>query len=169
MLIVRNELPGDALAVREVLVDAFGRAAEADLVDALRARAAVTLALVAVEDERIVGHVLFTPVTVGDGEARAPAVALGPLGVLAARQRRGVGATLVRAGLAHCRARGHGAVFVLGHPSYYPRFGFVPARPLGITCPWPAPDEAFMVAELRPGALAGLHGTVRYAPEFDGV
>jgi putative acetyltransferase len=93
-------------------------------------------------------------------------MALAPMSVLPARQRRGIGSALVRAGLQACRAAGHDVVIVVGHPAYYPRFGFVRARPLGLTSDPPFPDEAFMIAELTPGALGSRHGVVVYGEEF---
>ena len=159
-------------AVRAVNEQAFGRAAEADLVDLLRARGKATLSLVAAEADRVVGHILFSPVTIAAGDSVAPAVAalgLGPMAVLPEHQGRGVGGALVRAGLAASRDAGYGCVVVLGHPTYYPRFGFVPASRLGVAWEHPAPDEAFMLLELREGALGGRGGIVRYQPEFGAV
>jgi putative acetyltransferase len=166
---VRPERPEDGAAIRRVNEEAFGRPAEADLVDALRARGKATRSLVAVRGERVVGHILFSPVTIEAGDEVAAALGLGPMAVLPAHQRAGVGSLLVRAGLEACRRAGHGCVVVLGHPAYYPRFGFVSASRHGLAWEHPAPDEAFMVLELRPGALAGRGGIVRYEPEFGGV
>jgi putative acetyltransferase len=112
---------------------------------------------------------LFTPVRVGEGAEAFDAIALGPLAVRPGRQRQGIGSALIRAGLDTCRAADHELCFVLGHPEYYPRFGFAPAPSLGFTAQWDVPPEAFMVAELRPGALAGRSGRVAYDPAFDGV
>ena len=170
---VRPERPGDVAAIRTVNELAFGGPTEAEIVDALRARGRATLSLVAVEGERVVGHILFSPVTVESagesaGEARA-AVGLGPMAVLPAHQRRGLGSLLVRTGLQACRDAGHGCVVVLGHPEYYPRFGFEPASRRGVAWAHPVPDEAFMILELRPGALGGRGGIVRYQPEFGGA
>jgi putative acetyltransferase len=166
---VRRERPDDVAAIRRVHEEAFGRPAEADLVDALRARGKATLSLVAVRGERVVGHVLFSAVTIEAGDEVTAALGLGPMAVLPAHQRAGVGSLLVRAGLEACRRAGHGCVVVLGHPEYYPRFGFVPAGRHGLAWEHPAPDEVFMVLEFRPGALTGAGGIVRYEPEFGGV
>jgi putative acetyltransferase len=166
---VRRERPDDVTAIRRAHEEAFGRLAEADLVDALRARGKATLSLVAVRGERVVGHVLFSAVTIEAGDEVTAALGLGPMAVLPAHQRAGVGSLLVRAGLEACRRAGHGSVVVLGHPEYYPRFGFVPAARHGLAWEHPAPDEVFMVLELRPGALTGAGGIVRYEPEFGGV
>jgi putative acetyltransferase len=143
-------------------------------VDALRARGQAMLSLVAVEAPEVVGHILFSPVTIepvgepaGESSAgRVTALGLGPMAVLPTRQRQGIGSLLVRTGLEACRAAGHGCVVVLGHPEYYPRFGFAPASRYGVRWEHPAPDEAFMLLELRAGALGGRGGIVRYQPEF---
>jgi putative acetyltransferase len=165
---VRFETPDDAAGVRTVVELAFGRPEEADLVDALRKNSPFTLSLVAIDDARVVGHILFSPVTVVSADSSFEAIGLAPMAVLPERQNEGIGAALVRAGLDECRQRGETIVFVLGHPDYYPRFGFRPTRPFGIGCEYDVPEEVFMVAELEPGALAGRTGTVRYRPEFGG-
>ena len=169
MLTVRAEAPEDRGAVRRVNELAFGGAGEADLVDALRANEPEHVSLVAEEDGRVVGHILFSPVEVESGAGAWGALGLGPMAVLPERQGRGVGSALVREGLEECLRRGREVIFVLGHADYYPRFGFRPAGPLGLTCEFPAPEENFMVAELRAGALAGRGGLVRYRPEFRDV
>jgi putative acetyltransferase len=163
---VRPEQAEDALAVQQVVAAAFGRPLEAELVEALRASGRVTLALVAVLGGEVVGHVAFSPVWVEAPEGAWEAVALGPLAVAPEHQRQGIGSALVRRGLEACRALGHGVVFLLGHPTYYPRFGFQPTARFGITCEFPAPDEAFMLIELVPGALHDRRGVMHYAPEF---
>ncbi len=165
---VRREEPRDRGAVRRVNLLAFGQATEADLVDAVRGRPGV-LSLVAADGEEVAGHILFAPVRIeGVGRERV-AVGLGPMAVVPDRQRQGIGSQLVRAGLAECGARGDAVVVVVGHPRYYPRFGFVAAGSRGLRCPWPVPDDVFMALELRPGALEGISGVVRYLPEFEGV
>ncbi|MGH8544150.1 MAG: GNAT family N-acetyltransferase [Gammaproteobacteria bacterium] len=92
---------------------------------------------------------------------------LGPMGVTPAHQGKGLGSALVRAGLKRCKELGYGAVVVLGHPDYYPRFGFVPAARSGIYCEYDAAEEAFMFIELQPGYLKNAQGTIRYHPAFD--
>jgi putative acetyltransferase len=166
VITIRRELPDDAAAVRAVNTTAFGRADEAALVDRLRERATVYLGLVAVEGDEIIGHIVFTPVTLHCYQAPYTIMALAPMAVRPEWQRRGVGSALVREGLAACRAAGHDVVVVVGHPAYYPRFGFVPARPAGLLSEPTFPDEAFMVAELTPAALRGRRGVVLYGSDF---
>jgi len=164
--IVREETPADAAGVRSVNEEAFGRPEEADIVEALRAAGAVTLSLVAVEGDDVIGHILFSPVTVETAQGPWPAVGLGPMAVVPRLQGRSVGGALVRAGLDAVRARGVDAVVVLGHATYYPRFGFERASRFGIRWELPCPDEAFMVLELSPGALHDRAGVVRYRLEL---
>ena len=130
--------------------------------DALRDRGKTTLSLVAVLQDRVVGHILFSPVAIEAGGEVTAALGLGPMAVLPAHQREGIGSLLVRAGIEECRRAGHESVVVLGHPEYYPRFGFAPASRHGLVWERPAPDEAFMALELlsgalpRPGASCGI-------------
>jgi len=167
---IRGERDGDESAIRRLHEQAFGRPGEADLVDALRAAGGVELSLVAEADGELVGHVLFSPVTI-DGAGRDGAfLGLAPMAVAPGRQRSGIGSALVRASLAALTAVGGEAVVVLGHPRYYPRFGFVPASQFGLRWERPCADEAFLAVELRPGALRGLGGgVVRYRPELAAV
>jgi putative acetyltransferase len=169
MRFIRREQPEDIAAIHEVHELAFGRPAEADLVDALRAKSKATLSLVAVENDRIVGHILFSPVTINSAERTFSAVGLAPMAVLPERQGRGIGSQLVKAGLIECRNTGYDCVVVLGHPTYYPRFGFVPASRYGLRSEYEVPDEAFMVLAWHAGVLKDRGGVVRYQPEFDGV
>jgi putative acetyltransferase len=169
MVMIHFEEPGDAEAVRQVNELAFGRKEEARLVDALRSRDERLISLVAVQDGQTVGHILFSPVTVESEDTSFGAMGLGPLAVLPAYQGRGIGSQLVAAGLEECRNAGHEIVVLVGHPGYYPRFGFRPCRPLGLEFSEDVPQEAFMVLELKAGALAGRRGVVRFLPEFDGV
>ena len=173
MIEIREERPDDYEAVRRVNESAFEGPQEAALVDALRGAARPYVSLVAVETGRVVGHIFFSPVTIDSGGASEgaplPAMGLAPMGVVPELQRRGTGSRLVRAGLEECRRAGCGAVFVVGHADYYPRFGFAPAGPRGFRCEYAVPAEVFMVTELVPGALAGRAGLVKYRPEFAAV
>jgi putative acetyltransferase len=169
MTVVRAETPSDRAAVREVNERAFGRAAEADLVDALREHARPHVSLVAESGGRVVGHIFFSPVSIESGAETSEAIALAPMAVLPEFQGRGVGSELVRRGLEECRRLGRQVVFVLGHPEYYPRFGFAPAAARGLRSEYPVPDEVFMLLELRPDALRGRTGLVKYHPDFGTV
>lgn len=168
MIIIRPEEEADFDAVRQVNTLAFGQPAEATLVDALRKSAELFISLVAVDDNQVVGHILFTPVSLESDDSTSTALGLGlaPMAVLPDYQRQGVGSELVRAGLRECQRIGANVVVVLGHPEYYPRFGFVPASQKGLTSEYPVPDEVFMAIELEPGALKGRRGLVKYRPEF---
>ena len=166
MLQIRPERPGDLSGIRLVNDQAFGQPDEAAVVDTLRGTVESFISLVAERGGPIVGHILFAPVTIESDQGATRAMALGPMGVLPEYQRQGIGSELVRASLEECRRIGQYVVFVVGHSEYYPRFGFEPARPKGLTCQWDVPDDVFMVAELQAGALSGRCGMVRYAPAF---
>jgi len=155
-------------AVRRVIEAAFGRAAEADLVERLRHTCAHYHSLVAEVDGDLAGHIFFSPVTIETAPNLA-VMGLAPMAVAPALQRRGIGARLVRRGLEACRAAGGSGVIVLGHPDYYPRFGFVRASHFGLRYEAEGHDEAFMALELAPGALAGASGQVRYQDAFQGL
>lgn len=163
---IRAERTEDIPAVRRVNELTFGRQNEAALVDALRAGANPQVSLVAVEDGEVVGHIFFSPVSIESEDADSSAMGLAPMAVVPEYQRQGVGSRLVREGLRACLRVGCDVVVVLGHPEYYPRFGFVPASRKGLRCEYEVPDEAFMVTELKPGALGGRRGLVKYRPEF---
>jgi putative acetyltransferase len=169
MLVVRAEVPGDIPTIRRINESAFERPNEGDLVDALRRAAGTYLSLVAEQNGKVVGHILFTEVRVESDAGSWNAVGLAPMAVVPEYQRQAIGSLLVRSGLDACARQGHTLVVVLGHPTYYPRFGFVPAAPKGLRCEYTVPDEVFMVAELVPGALNGRGGLVRYRPEFSKV
>src|SRR5215467_10069265 len=167
MLTIRGETPEDYSAIHHINTVAFGRPNEADLVNALRQNNALTISLVAVQDGRLVGHVALSPVTITSSTATIEALGLAPMAVLPEYQRTGIGSKLVEAGLTACHHTPYGVVVVLGHPHYYPRFGFTPAKSLGIVWEHDVPDEVFMVQEIQAGALAQTQGMVKYCPEFD--
>lgn len=169
MLTIRHEQPEDIPAIHRVHSRAFGQPQEGDLVDALRYAGALTITLVAVKDGDIVGHIAFSPVTITSSISTIEAIGLAPMAVLPEDQRTGIGSRLVEAGLEACSDTDYGVVVVLGHPDYYPRCGFMPAKPHGIVWEHNAPEEAFMVRELKEGALAQTQGVVRFRPEFDAV
>ena len=165
--VVRIEQPADREIVRAVNEHAFGGREEADIVEALHRASAVVVALVAEVDAAVVGHILFSPVTVED--SNTPMVGLAPMAVAPGNQKQGIGSVLVREGLARCRAAGVEGVVVLGHAEYYPRFGFVPAHRFGLRCEYDVPADVFMALELTPGALRGVSGLVRYHAAFASI
>ena len=166
MPIIRKEYYGDKEAIRFVHEQASSHSAEADLVDALRTTGQTTLSLVAEDSRVVVGHILFTPVSV-DG-CTLELAALGPVAVLPRMRQHGIGTLLVRTGIYICEEMGVKALLVQGHPDYYMRFGFVPAFHFGLVPSGkPDPDEAFMALELKVGSLEGAAGTVRFAEAFD--
>jgi len=162
---IRLEDEHDRDAVHALNTSAFDSAAEADLVDLLRREAQPVTALVARESGALVGHIMFSHVELA-GHPGLELTGLAPLAVASAHRRKGIGAALVRGGLAQCEQLGFGAVVVLGHPGYYSRFGFVPAARFGIRCEFKVPEVAFMLVELRPGYLRRASGTVRYHRAF---
>jgi putative acetyltransferase len=168
-VIIRREVPADRAAIRRVNEAAFGGTGEANAIDALRDRGQLALSLVAVHDQQIVGHLLFTPAIIEAADRVWPALGLAPLAVLPEYQRQGIGTALMTAGLEECRQLGYERVIVLGHVEYYPRFGFVPAHRYGIGNEFGVTGDAFMVLELRPGALEGVSGVAKYQPEWNGV
>jgi len=169
LIVIRSEGEGDRLGVRGINEAAFGQPAEADLVDALRSAGAAEVSLVAEADGQIVGHILFSPVSLAEAGKSLKISALAPLAVLPPYQRRGIGSLLVKQGLEDCRRVGVQAVVVLGHPDYYPRFGFRRASAFGLRCEFNTPDEAFMALELTPSALSGKSGTIKYHDAFKGI
>ena len=168
MISIRPEEQGDYAAVRAVNELAFGQPEEANIVDKLRESCDNSLSLVATRDESVVGHILFTPVTIESGEVTIEGMGLAPMSVLPEYQRQEVGSALVRAGLSTLRKRTCPFVVVLGHAEYYPRFGFEPASKFGIKCQWEGvPDEAFMILIVDEKAMKNASGIAKYRDEFD--
>jgi putative acetyltransferase len=162
---IRLEQAADIPTIHALNREAFGSPAEANLVDALRARDEHVLSLVAEEHGDLVGHILFSRVSL-TGNEDLDAMGLAPMAVTPARQRGGIGSALVRAGLEECRRRGVEAVFVVGHPELYPRFGFERASRFGIGCELDVADDVFMAVQLVGDALRGRNGTVRFHDAF---
>jgi putative acetyltransferase len=157
-MIIRSETPADYAAIRSIVTEAFAGEIEADLIDALRADGDSVISLVAEEGEGIAGHVLFSRM-----DAPFRALGLGPVAVLPARQRSGIGAALIRAGIEEARRQGWQGVFVLGDPAYYKRFGFDPALAVGFDCVYAGP---YLMALPLGETLPAEAGRVTYAPAF---
>jgi putative acetyltransferase len=165
-MIIRAEMPNDIAAIRYVLEHAFYRTVEANLVEALRDRDVLTFSLVATDGDRVIGHIAFSPVTIGDENLSLKAVGLAPVAVLPEYQRQGIGSQLIEIGIEKCHKTGQNVIFVLGNPAFYSRFGFVAAATYGIRYEGDVPPEAFMVKELSPGILANSQGVAHYQLEF---
>lgn len=163
---IRTEVNKDIDGIHFINEQAFGRKSEADLVDNLRKKKAVTLSLIAEVEDQIVGHILFSPVKIEPDNSHFNAITLAPLAILPEFQRKGIGSQLIRTGIEECRLLGHDLVFVVGHPEYYPRFGFVQARAEGFNCEIEVPDEAWMVLEMDKKVPLQKNGTVYFRPEF---
>lgn len=162
---IRPERPADSGAIRRVVEAAFPTAAEAHLVELLRAGGHLLISLVAEMDGAIAGHIAFSPVAIDGVAGEEIGVGLAPVAVHPDCQRQGIGSRLIREGLTACEGAGFGLVVVLGEPAYYQRFGFARADLRGLGNEYGA-DEAFLVLELRGGSIPASGGLVRYGPEF---
>jgi putative acetyltransferase len=167
-VLIRPETAADRADIRALNERAFEGPVEAKLVDLLRAAGKARVSLVAILDDRVVGHILFSSVTIDEAPAGLRAAGLAPMSVLPEFQNRGIGSQLVREGLVACRELGFDLIVVLGHIHYYPRFGFQKASDHGLTSEYDAGD-AFMVLPLKDGALEGVRGLAQYAKEFGDV
>lgn len=159
---IRDAAARDFPAIRAIVRHAFGRADEADLVERLRDDGDVLVEMVAGDARGLSGHILYSRLMIERDEDVVDAAALAPLAVLPAFQKQGIGAALIEAGNARCGELGLGAVLVLGHRDYYPRFGFSAEKTLTLNAPFAGPS--FMGLEFKHNALAG--GRVRYARAF---
>jgi putative acetyltransferase len=161
-MLIRSERNNDFIAIREIHAASFPTSAEARLVDLLRTAGQLNVSLVAEADGIIVGHVAFSRVTIQQG---AVGLGLAPLAVLESSRKQGIGAQLVKEGLAACKQAGFGWVVVLGDPNYYGRFGFCPAKDFGLSDEYGG-GVAFQAMELLPGTMPVGAGLVKYVPEF---
>lgn len=164
---IRQETEGDKLGIRAVNLSAFGRKDEARLVEDLRSEGYARLSLVAEEAGRIVGHIMFSEAVIRTEDGEVEILVLGPVAVVKERQGRGIGSALIREGLDRCARRGHRTVVLVGHPGYYPRFGFSADLAGNLSSAYSG--EAFMALELAPGVLSGVTGELEFAPPFQGV
>jgi putative acetyltransferase len=163
---IRPETSADHGAIRHVNRLAFGQDAEARLVDALRDGGYVRASLVAEKDQQVVGHILFSDLSIVTEAGTVPALALAPMGVLPEVQNQRIGSALVGRALEVCREQGHRIVVVLGQPHFYQRFGFSSKLAVHLESPYSG-RESFMAVELVPGALDGVKGRVQYPPPFE--
>ena len=165
MLFVRRETQSDISAIRKVNESAFKGSGEARLVDLLREANKAIISLVAVFDSRVVGHILFSPITIRPNPKNMRGLGLAPLAVLPRYQKRGIGSSLVTRGLEECREKGYDVVVVLGDVPFYTRFGFKRASLYGLRNEYNV-DESFTVLELKKGTLDSVSGLVKYHTEF---
>lgn len=166
---IRHEDQGDYTGIRMVNDLAFGQPDEGKMIEKLRhnPRFVPQLSLVALCDGRIVGHILFFPISISSADHRETSLSLAPMAVHPDYQKKGIGGRLVEEGMAVARSLGFQSIIVLGHAGYYPRFGFQPASKWGIRPPLEAPDEAFMAMELSDNSLQGQAGVVEYPREYE--
>lgn len=165
MIEIREELTTDIPAIRDVNQQAFAQDQEGRIVDTLRSNGAALLSLVAVANGEVVGHIMYSPASVG----QVMGAALGPMAVLPEYQRQGIGSQLVEAGNQKLKASGYPFIVVVGHADYYPRFGFQPASNFGLRCEWPVPDNVFMALVLDSEKMEGVSGLAKYRHEFSSV
>lgn len=162
---VRAERPDDLAAIRDVNRRAFGQDQEGNIVDALRFNGAALVSLVATLNDRVVGHIMYSPATIGD----VTGAALGPMSVLPEHQRQGIGSKLVSAGNQRLLDAGCPFIIVLGHPNFYPRFGFRRASNLAVKCEWDVPDDVVMLLILDEAKMQGVSGLIKYRHEFSSI
>ncbi|MDH5648986.1 MAG: N-acetyltransferase [Gammaproteobacteria bacterium] len=166
---IREEKASDIEKIWKLNSQVFGTATEANLVNTLRECGCTYVSLVAETEDKIVGHILFTPVELIGSKSNVKIMGLAPMAVQTEYQNKGIGSLLVLAGLDRCRALGYDAVVVLGHPGYYPRFGFLPSASFGVKSEYEVPEGVFMVMELVPGSLKDQRGVIKYHAAFSSV
>lgn len=166
-IVIRKEEEKDYKQVYEVNKLAFQQENESILIEKIRKgeNFIPDLSLVAVINNRIVGHILFSKIKIV-GDSIFESIALAPMAVIPAFQKQGVGSELIKKGMAKAKELGFDSIIVLGHKDYYPKFGFERASKWNIKCPFEVPEEAFMAIELTKKALKGKAGTVKYPDEF---
>ncbi|HDR3886817.1 TPA: N-acetyltransferase [Bacillus cereus] len=172
MIKIRQEQQNDYSKTEEVVKEAFSNEEfsdkkEHELVKRIRECDAFVpaLSIVAV-DEEIVGHIMLSKITIEQGGTTVDSLALAPVSVAPGHQKKGIGGKLIVAALEKAKELGYGSVVVLGHPEYYPKFGFKKASDWNIKAPFEVPDEVFMAMELRENALQGVEGVVQYSSAF---
>ena len=166
LIVIREEQPDDIGAIREVHRRAFGQDQEGNIVDALRANGAALTSLVATVDGRVVGHIMYSPLSV---RGELTGAALGPMAVIPEHQRQGIGSQLVETGNRRLDEAGCPFIVVVGHAHFYPRFGFKSASTQGITCEWDVPDDVFMLLVLDQAKMGRVSGLATYRHEFSTI
>lgn len=168
-MIIRKEQPSDIDNIWEVNSKVFETETEANLINTLRSSGCHYISLVAEDKNKVIGHILFTPVELTGDKNKLKLLGLGPMAVLNEYQYKGIGSKLVKTGLEYCQSLGFDAVVVLGHPNYYPKFGFAPSIKYGIKSEYDVPDDVFMILELVPGILKNHKGIIKYHKAFNCV
>ena len=167
-MLIRWEKEADKVAIQAVNESEFDATTEANLVTTSREQAQPVISLIAEDKGTIVGHIMFSPVTLIE-HPEPKIMGLSPMAVVPERQREGIGSALIHEGLEECKKIGCGAVVFLGHPDYYQRFGFSPSSRFGIRSEYDVPEGVFMLIELQPGNLLGAKGTVKYHAAFSNI
>ncbi len=167
-IIIRQELKEDHARIKEINDQAFEQEDEGRLVNKLRKKDQFIpeLSLVAEIDKTVIGHILFYPVKINSTDKKHTTLSLGPMSVLPAHQKKGIGGKLINKGLKRAKDFGFRSVIVVGHPEYYPKFGFSKASKWSIKVPFEVPDEVFMALEIVDGELQDKSGIIEYPAEF---
>lgn len=166
---IREEQASDIEKIWAVNTQAFATDAEAKLVNALRNSHCTYISLVAETENNVIGHILFSPVELTGSKNKLKMMGLAPMAVLSQQQNKKIGSKLVETGLERCQLLGYDVVVVLGHPNYYPRFGFVPSVKFGIKSEYAVPDEVFMLFAIAPESLKNQQGVIKYHEAFNCV
>jgi putative acetyltransferase len=168
LISIRAESRGDIDDIYSINKRAFETDAEAKLVDLLRSRDKLVISLVAEDQGKLIGHIAFSRVH-NESNPVIRGLGLGPMAVIPERQNCGIGSQLVQVGIQQGKSQGYDYIVVLGHPTYYPRFGFIPARQFDLHCAWEVPEEVFMALEVHMSSLSNVKGLIQYEPEFNEV
>jgi putative acetyltransferase len=166
---IRVEKPTDIEKIWRINAEAFETEEEANLVNVLRNSDLSYISLIYEENHELVGHIFFTPVELVGNNSGLRVIGLAPMAVIPEMQNKGIGSLLVKAGIQQCISEGYDAIVVLGHPNYYPKFGFVPSVKYGIKSEYEVPEDVFMILELKENTLQGRQGTVKYHEAFSSV
>jgi predicted N-acetyltransferase YhbS len=167
-VIIRNEKKEDYNEIKRINDLAFGQENEGKMIEAFRKTKDYNnlLSLIAETKGKIIGHILFYPIKIKNKKEEYTVLSLAPMAVHPEFQNKGIGSKLVKRGLEIAKELNFGIVIVVGHPKYYPRFGFTPAKNWDITLPFDVPDDVFLALELNENALKYCSGTVEYPKEF---